>query len=82
MPRFSARTASAIDAIKYMYIRCGGEHRPVPIWVVDGRVLVRSWNDKPTGWDRAFRAEPHGAIRVGNNEIPIRAVPVRSAKLK
>jgi hypothetical protein len=28
----------------------------IPIWivVVDGRIAVRSWNDKPGGWYRAF----------------------------
>ena len=83
MRRFAAARLEAIDAIKYFRIRCG-DHRFIAIWVVvvDGRVLVRSWNDKPGGWYRAFRKEPRGAIMVGDREIPIRAIPVRSARLK
>jgi hypothetical protein len=82
MTRFSAARARAIDAIKYLYIR-SGDHRPIAIWVVvvDGRVIVRSWNDKPGGWHRAFLAAPRGAIRVGETEVRVRAVPVRSARL-
>jgi hypothetical protein len=81
MRRFSAKRAAEIGAIGYMKIRCG-EHRFIHIWVVvvEGRVMVRSWNDKPGGWYRAFRKEPRGAILVGDNEVPVRAVPVTSAK--
>jgi hypothetical protein len=83
MPRrFSAARARAIDEIKYLYIR-SGDHRPIAIWVVvvNGRVLVRSWNDRPTGWYRAFLANPRGSIRVGETEVPVRAVRVRGATL-
>lgn len=81
--RFPARTAAAIDAIKYLYIRAGDDHRFVPIWVVvvDGRVVIRSWNDNSGGWYRAFLENPRGAIKVGETEVPVRAVPVRSASL-
>lgn len=81
--RFSAARARAIDAIKYCRVRAGEEHRFIAIWVVvvHGRVIVRSWNDKATGWYRAFRASPRGAIRIGETEVPVRAVPVRSARL-
>jgi hypothetical protein len=82
MARFSAARARAIDAIKYLYIRAGN-HRFIAIWVVvvGGRVVVRSWNDKPGGWYRAFLENPRGAIRAGETEVRIRAVPVRSARL-
>ena len=82
MKRFSAARARAIDAIKYLYVR-SGDHRPIAIWVVAvaGRVIVRSWNDKPTGWYRAFLENPSGAIRVGETEVRVRAVPVRGARL-
>ena len=55
----------------------------IAVWVVvvDGRVLVRSWNDKPTGWYRAFLAEPTGVVLVGKTEVAVRAKPVKSAKL-
>jgi hypothetical protein len=83
MKRFSAKDAAAIDRIKYFYIRAGDEHRFIPIWVVvvDGRVLIRPWNDKAGGWYRAFLANPRGAIRIGDREVPVRALRVRSAKL-
>ena len=81
--RFARRTLAAIKATKYLYVRAGATHRFVPIWVVvvTGRVLVRSWNDKLGGWYRAFRREKHGAVRIGEREIAVRAVAVRSARL-
>ena len=50
--------------------------------VVEGRVLVRSWNDKPAGWFRAFRAQPLGAVQLDGREVPVRAIAVRSDQLK
>lgn len=50
--------------------------------VVENRVFVRSWNDKPTGWFRAFKKEPAGTIQAGELEIPVRGKPVRSARLR
>lgn len=81
--RFAASDASAIRATRYMYIRVGDEHRFVPIWVVvvDGRVLVRPWNNKAAGWYRAFLEQPNGAVRIGDREIPVRARAVRGVKL-
>lgn len=81
--RFSSSDAAAIDKTKYFYIRAGDEHRFVGIWVVvvDGRVFVRPWNDKPRGWYRVFQKDPHGAIKIGDREVPVRALRVRSAKL-
>ncbi len=84
MTRFDPRIASEIDAIKYFRIRAGAEHRFIAVWVVvvDGRVLARSWNDKPDGWYRAFLKEKTGAVLVGKREVPVRAKPVKSAKLR
>lgn len=81
--RFSASDAAAIDKIKYFYIRAGTEHRFTPVWVVvvDGRVFVRPWNDKARGWYRAFLKDPHGAIKIDDEEVPVRALRVRGAKL-
>jgi hypothetical protein len=80
--RFPNSMVAEFDATKYLYIR-SGEHRFIAIWVVvvDGRVIVRSWNDKATGWYRAFMEEPRGDVRLGKREVPIRAVAVRSKKL-
>ena len=81
--RFSSARAAAIDKIKYFYIRAGDEHKFIPIWVVvvDGRVLVRPWNDKAGCWYRVFLKNPRGAIKIGATEVPVRALRVRSAKL-
>ena len=82
MKRFTAKRAAAIQKIGYLRIRCG-DHRFIAVWVVvvDGRVFVRSWNDKPGGWYRAFRKESAGAILVGASEVAVRAVPVKSSRL-
>ena len=84
MPKqFPRTTLARFDATKYLYIRSGG-HRFIPIWVVvvDSRVIVRSWNDKAGGWYRAFLAHPSGAVRFEADEVAVRAVRVRSSRLK
>jgi hypothetical protein len=43
---------------------------------------VRSWNDKPTGWYRAFRAEPRGSIQLTGREIAVRARQTRGERLR
>lgn len=80
--RFPQRVAIELDAVKYLRIR-SGDHRFIAVWVVvvDSRVLVRSWNDKPAGWYRAFLREPRGAILIGNVEIPVRGARVVSRRL-
>jgi hypothetical protein len=69
---------------KIMGVRAGTEHRYTGIWVVvvEDRIFARSWSDKPTGWFRAFKKEPTGTIQLGDREIPVRAKPVRSARLR
>ena len=58
--------------------------RSTDTWLqtADFRVFVRSWNDKPTGWYRAFRKQPHGSIQLPDREIPVRARPTRSERLQ
>jgi hypothetical protein len=85
MPKKDTFTDSILEALrkaKILGVRAGTEHRYTGVWVVvvDGRVFVRSWNDKPTGWFRAFRKEPNGMIQAGDLEIPVRAKLVRSAR--
>ena len=83
--QFSRPVAEAIGKDKILGIRAGaGDHRFIGIWavVVDGRVFVRSWDVKPTGWYHAFRKEPRGAIQAAGREIRVRAVPVRSERIK
>ena len=83
--RFSRPVADAIAKDKILGIRAGvGEHRFIGIWavVVGGRVFVRSWDVKPTGWYQALREEPRGAIQAAGREIRVRTVPVRSERIK
>ncbi|HJQ22033.1 MAG TPA: DUF2255 family protein [Gemmatimonadaceae bacterium] len=82
--RFPADVLAEIAATKYFRLRAGDVHRFTAVWVVvvDGRVLVRPWNDREDGWYRTFLAEKHGAIKVGDGELPVRAVRVRSAALQ
>ena len=81
--RFPAAVAREIAAIKYFRLRAGDDHRFTAIWVivVAGRVFVRPWNDRPTGWYRAFRADPRGAIQVGDRILRVRARAIRGEKL-
>lgn len=80
---FSDAHVAALHRAKIIGVRAGSTHRYTGVWVVvaDGRVFVRSWNDKPTGWFRAFKAEPDGTIQVEGQEIPVRTRPVRSARI-
>ncbi len=80
--RFPPDTLAAFAATKYLYIR-SGNHRFILIWVVvvEGRVIVRSWNDKAAGWYRAFLKEPGGHAKIGEEEIAVRAIRLRSARL-
>jgi hypothetical protein len=81
---FSARRVAAFADAAILGVRSGTEHRYTGVWVVvvEDRVFVRSWNDKPTGWYRAFLDEPRGSVTVADAEIRVRAAPVRSARLR
>jgi len=82
--RFSARRVAAFNDAQILGVRSGAEHRYTGVWVVvvDGRVFVRSWNDKPTGWYRAFLDEPRGSVTLGDTEIRVRAAQVRSERIR
>ena len=82
--RFPRATIEAIDRAKILGVRSGNEHRFTGVWVVvvDGRVFVRSWYDKPSGWLRAFREEPRGAISFADRELAVEGRPVRSASTR
>ena len=81
---FTETVVEAVRDAKILGVRAGTEHRYTGVWVVvvDGRVFVRSWNDKPTGWFRAFRKQTGGTIQVGGLEIPVRAKLVRSTRIR
>jgi hypothetical protein len=82
--RFPKATLQELTGAKILGVRAGAEHRYTGVWVVvvEGRAFVRSWNDKPTGWYRAFVAEPLGSIRLAGREIPVRARPLRGERLR
>ena len=87
MPKKVTFAKDALEALhnsKILGVRAGTEHRFTGVWpvVVEGRLFVRSWNDKPTGWFRAFRKEPDGTIQVAGREIPVRAQFTRSARIR
>jgi hypothetical protein len=83
--RFSGPVLAAIRDSRILGVRAGIQpHRFIGVWVVvvDGRVFVRSWNDKRRGWRRAFLEEPRGAIQIPpGREITVRARTTRGERL-
>jgi hypothetical protein len=85
--RFSPADLAELERAKILGVRAGATHRHTGVWVVvvERRVFVRSWNDKPTGWFRALAAEPRGSITFGGKaarELAVQARAVRSARLR
>jgi hypothetical protein len=82
--RFSRQVVATLDAAKILGVRAGATHRYTAVWVVvvERRVFVRSWSDKPTGWYRAFLEQPAGSIQAGELERKVRARFTRSARLR
>jgi hypothetical protein len=87
MPKRLPRTViDAIDESGIMGIRAGARsaHRFIGVWpiVVNGRAFARSWTVKKDGWNQAFLEDPLGVIQVGDREVRIRAVRVKSERLR
>ena len=82
--RFSGPALEELAKAKILGVRAGSEHRYTGVWVVvvEGRVFVRSWNDKPTGWYRTFQAQPLGSFQLAGREIAIRARRLRGERLR
>lgn len=82
--KFSEDVVEALRKSKILGVRAGTEHRFTGVWpvLIDDRLFVRSWNDKATGWFRAFRKEPNGTIQVEGFDVPVRAKPTRSARIR
>ena len=81
---FSKPVIAALAAAKIVGVRSGTTHRLTGVWVVvvNGRVFVRSWSDKPTGWFRAFVREPRGVVQIpSGREIRVRARRVRGERM-
>jgi hypothetical protein len=83
LPRFSRTRLTAIHNTKMLGIQSGNEHRFTWVWVVvvDARVFIRSWNDKRTGWFRAFAEQPLGAMKIADREVAIRTKKARGERL-
>jgi hypothetical protein len=82
--RFTGPVLEELVRAKILGVRAGAGHRYTGVWVVvvEGRAFVRPWNDKPTGWYRAFLAEPTGSIQLGGREIAVRARKLRGERLR
>jgi len=83
--RFPRSVLAFLRTEKILGLRAGrAPHRFIGIWavVVEGRVFVRSWSLKPRSWYRTFLEDPYGEINVGGQEMPVRAIRTRSARLK
>ena len=81
---FPRADLEAFDAARSVAIRSGEAHAFTRVWVVvvRDRVYVRSWNDKPSGWYRAFLADPSGTARLGRQEWHVRATPAAGARIR
>lgn len=84
LKKLPAELIKDLGSLKILGVRSGSEHRFTGVWpiVVEGRLFVRTWNDKPTGWYRAFLKEPDGFVQVDEREIPVRAKVVQSQRLR
>src|SRR4026209_416281 len=84
--RLPASVVRAIDESKTLGIRAGrrSDHWFIGVWpvVVEGRVIARSWTLKPNGWYQTLLTDPYGTIQVGGREIAVRALRVRSERIR
>ena len=84
--RLSRLVIAAADAAGIMGIRAGAksDHRFIGVWpiVVDARRFARSWTLKRGGWYRTFLEDPLGVIQVADRELKIRAVRVKSERVR
>jgi len=82
--KFADDVIEVIRKAKILGVRGGTEHKFTGVWVVvvEGRVFVRSWNDKPSGWFRGFKRELTGTIQAEGLMLPVRGKTVRSARLR
>ena len=82
---FSKPVVSALETDKIIGIRAGkGEHRFTGVWVVvvKGRVFVRPWNAKASGWHSALLQESVGTLQLmSGRELGIRGRGVRGERL-
>jgi hypothetical protein len=84
--RLSRPVIAAADAAGIMGIRAGArsEHRFLGVWpiVVGDRLYARSWTMQKDGWNQSFLDDPRGVIQVGDRVLRIRAVRVKSERIR
>jgi hypothetical protein len=84
--RLSRPVIAAADEAGIMGIRAGArsDHRFIGVWpiVVDARLFARSWTSTKDGWYRTFLDDPLGVIQVGDRQVRIRAIRVKSERLR
>jgi len=84
--RLPRTVVTAIDDSAILGVRAGDRstHRFIGIWpvVIGGRVFGRSWSVKPGGWYHTFLEDPRGAVRIGARVVRIRAMPIRSERIR
>ena len=84
--RLSRLVIAAADAAKIMGIRAGAktDHKFIGVWpvVVGGRLFARSWTLTRGGWYKTFLEDPIGVIQIGDREVKVRAVGVKSERLR
>jgi hypothetical protein len=84
--RLPQAVVAAADTAKIIGVKAGtaSDHRFTGVWpiVVEGRLFARSWTVTPGGWFTTFAAEGLGRIQVGDRELRVRGVRVRSERLK
>jgi hypothetical protein len=81
--KFDKAIVEVARKAKIAGVRAGDEHRYTGVWivVVENRLFVRSWNDKPTGWFQAFRKQPIGRLQLDPLELSVRGKLVRSSRI-
>jgi hypothetical protein len=80
----SGPLVAALRDAKIVGLRAGREdHRFIGVWVVvvGNRAFVRPWNDKASGWRRAFLDDPVGMLQVGDRQVRIRVRAARGGRL-
>ena len=45
-------------------------------------IFARSWTLTKGGWYRTFLDDPVGTLQIGDREVRVRAVPVRSERIR
>jgi hypothetical protein len=81
--KFSKTVLATLQSAKILGLRVDNQHRFIGVWpiVVQDRLFIRSWDNKPNGWYQAFQKESTGAIQVGERKIKICSRRVNSERL-